>query len=194
MRYASIDELKTRLGITDATDDTILGMVLDSVSLLIEKKTHRRFWKNTSDETRYYSPMQSDALFTDDIVSVTTLKSDEDQDRTYEATWATTDYDLCPYNAATLSPQEPYTWLEITPQGSYSFPTGQKAVQIVGVFGWPEVPATVKEATLIQAARIFKRKDSPFGIAGVGEFGQVQLLGKLDPDVESFLEPLTRVV
>lgn len=45
-------------------------------------------------------------------------------------------------------------------------------------------PASVKLATLIQAARFFKRKDSPFGIAGSAEMGnELRLQSKLDPDV-----------
>lgn len=46
------------------------------------------------------------------------------------------------------------------------------------------VPAAVRMGTLIQAARFFKRKDSPFGIAGSPEMGnETRLLSRLDPDV-----------
>ena len=56
----------------------------------------------------------------DDLLSVTTLKTDEDGDRTYEITWATTDYDLMPYNATLESQAQPYSHLQTTPDGDYT--------------------------------------------------------------------------
>ena len=50
-------------------------------------------------------------------------------------------------------------------------------IQITGVFGWPSVPLAVKQAALLLAADIFRRKDAPFGIAGFGELGVVRIQG-----------------
>jgi hypothetical protein len=44
------------------------------------------------------------------------------------------------------------------------------------------IPDEVTEATLIQASRLYKRKDSPEGITGSAELGVVRL-GRTDPDV-----------
>ena len=52
-------------------------------------------------------------------------------------------------------------------------------VQIVAQFGVPaDSPwqKIVKQAALIQTHRMFKRKDSPFGIAGANDFGQLTML------------------
>jgi hypothetical protein len=50
------------------------------------------------------------------------------------------------------------------------------------------VPASVKLAALLQATRLFKRKEAPFGVAGSLELGsELRLLAKLDPDVEMLL-------
>jgi hypothetical protein len=51
-------------------------------------------------------------------------------------------------------------------------------------------PATVREAAVIQAARIFRRKDAPFGITGSPEFGQTALIARIDPDVKQMLSPI----
>jgi hypothetical protein len=37
------------------------------------------------------------------------------------------------------------------------------------------VPSAVKQATLIAATDLFRRKDAPFGVAGFGEFGVVRI-------------------
>ena len=50
------------------------------------------------------------------------------------------------------------------------------------------VPAMVKLATEIQAARWYKRPDAPFGVVGSAEFGNfARLQQQLDPDVEVLL-------
>jgi hypothetical protein len=64
-------------------------------------------------------------------------------------------------------------------------------VTVTGVFGWPAVPAAVKQACRLQVARVFKRADSPLGVAGFGEFGVVRVT-QLDPDVKALLEPYRR--
>ena len=83
-----------------------------------------------------------------------------------------------------------------TPEGNYSFPVGiRKGVKIAGSWGYATlVPAQVREACLIQAARVFKRKDAPFGVTGIADLGELRMISKLDPDVEAMLAPLRRLV
>jgi hypothetical protein len=56
------------------------------------------------------------------------------------------------------------------------------------------VEPVVAQATLIQAGRYWKRKDAPFGVAGVGQLGQVVAITNLDPDVKQLLNALVRAV
>jgi hypothetical protein len=44
-------------------------------------------------------------------------------------------------------------------------------------------------ATQLQCGRIFNRRNTPFGIAGTLETGQMRLLSRLDPDVEQLVRP-----
>jgi len=134
--YSTLAEAKARLGITDTVDDAVLEAVVEAVSRWIDNFCNRRFYRNSSDETRYYTARYSDLLeLDDDLSSLTTLKTDDDGDRTYDETWASTDYDLLPANASLDS--KPYTRIEITPQGSKSFPVNMpKGVEIVGKFGY----------------------------------------------------------
>lgn len=55
-----------------------------------------------------------------------------------------------------------------------------------------EVPAAIKLATLIQATRLMKRRDSPEGALGFADVGVIRLSGK-DPDVAALLEPFKRL-
>jgi hypothetical protein len=189
MIYATIGELKTRIGITDTTDDTVLSAVLEAVSRQIDNYCNRAFGKTIAGTARYYTPLATDEVPIDDCVALTEVATDADGDRTYETTWAATDYDLLPENAGTSTP---YTTLATSPRGTYRLPIIRKGLKLTGTWGWPEVPPPVHEACLIQASRIFKRKDTPFGISGSPEMGQMRI-GRLDPDVKEFLDPYRHI-
>lgn len=205
VEYCTLGELKVRLWPENTTPDTVNDPVLTSVikaaSREIENYTGRRFYTTAADETRYYTTECTDVCYTDDIQSITTLKTDDDGDRTYETTWTViTHYDLCPLNAALDG--LPYTWIEIAPLGSYSFPTQRKAIQIVGKFGYcaatkagdTTIPYPVREACLLSCLRMFKRKDAPFGVLGPTELGQISVIPGLDPDVKRILDQYRKVV
>jgi hypothetical protein len=187
--YCALTDIKPRLGIATANtdDDTILEQVITAVSRLIDERTGRRFFVNSADEIRYFTAEFNDFLRTGDLVSITSLYTDDSGNRTYGTLWTTADYDLEPDNAALDS--IPYNAIAISPVGSKNFPVGiRKGVKITGKFGWTAVPAIIKEVCLIQSTRIFKRKDTPFGIAGAAELGQITI-PKFDSDVELLLRP-----
>jgi hypothetical protein len=57
------------------------------------------------------------------------------------------------------------------------------------------VPPSIPAALLLQASRLNKRRDSPFGIAGSPSAqgaGEVRLLARLDPDFITTLKPYVR--
>lgn len=182
--YCTLDQLKASLSIQlgDEADDALLERAIEAASRSIDELCGRRFYSDT--ETRYYDPDAWDMIEVDDLVSVTTVKTDEDQDRVYETTWAPTDFELDPADGP------PYTRIYATPTGSYAFPVLQRrAVQVAGTFGWTTPPMPVVQACLLMAARVWKRKDTPLGIqVGKPEFGNLSIPGK-DPDVERLLMP-----
>jgi hypothetical protein len=191
-RYASTTELKSWLGISDATDDMILGSVLDDASREIDRVTGRHFYETDAGTVRYFTAVNDDELSIADCVTLTEVKTDNGSDRTYATTWAVTDYDLLPENAA--AQDEPYTLLAEAPGGSYDFPVGvRKGVKLTGTWGWPEIPDEIKRACLLRAAWLFKRKDSPLGVAGNSDLGVVRV-GRWDPDFDKLIEPYRLVV
>ena len=187
--YATLAELKERLGVGDTADDAPLEAVITAVSRLIDEETGRHFYA-TGSETRYYTAGDHDILFLpDDVLTLTSLATDDDGDRVYETTWASTDYDLEPYNTT------PKTMIQLAPNGTRTFPTIRRGVAIVGTFGFNatgEHPDPIREACLILAARFFKRKDAPFGVLGTPEMG-IMRITKNDPDATLLLRAYRRM-
>lgn len=196
--YCSLAEVKERLDIptADTASDAMVEQIVTAVSRWIDDFTGRRFY--LAQETRYYTADADDELWIDDITAVTTLKTDNDGDRTYETTWAVTDYDLLPNNAVLEG--KPYSKIVLAPAGSNAFPASvKKGIQLIGSFGYSSTTSSgrctiIKEACLLQAERIYKRKDTPLGIAGAPNLGEQRVnIPGLDPDVKSMLEPFMRL-
>ena len=189
--YSTVATLKVRLAITDSTDDTTLGLILSGVCRAVDGHCGQSFYQDAAASARYYTATDEDIVFVDPLVSVTTLATDSALDRTYATTWAATDYDLYPDNAAARD--YPYTWLEAAPDGNYYFTTRPRGVKLTAVWGWPAVPPAVAEAALLWSERLYKRKDAPFGVLAFPEAGEMRLLEKMDPDVKTLLQPFVRL-
>ena len=115
---------------TDATRDTQITRLLEAASRMIDKYCRRFFY--TYSGTWYYDGWGSTAWF-DDILSITTLKTDIDGDGTFENTLTEdTDFYMYPLQGY------PKTYAKIAPNGGYSsFANGmKKGVEIEGIFGY----------------------------------------------------------
>lgn len=192
--YVTSDELKATLGLTGETfADTDIVRAINAASRLIDSFCGQRFWKDPSDVTRQFTATGFDTFdFGLPLATLTTFKTDQDQDGTYETTWTVnTDFWLTPDNAA--ADGVPHTGvLRNGTVASNVFPTWQAGgVQVVGKWGWAAPPDTVVEACILQATRLLKRaREAPFGIAGLAfEGGGIRLSARLDPDVELLLAP-----
>ena len=180
--------------LTDTEDEGAVDSVITAISRAIDDITARRFYATT--ETRYFTADRHDYLRVFDLLSITAdkLLTDEDGDRVYEQIWATTDYDLMPLNAALDG--EPYTWLEITPNGDYSFPLVSKGVSINGSFGFSATtPPAIEEACLLSAHRLMKRASTPLGVSGSANLAAVNIIIKslaADPDIMGLLMPYVK--
>jgi len=136
--YASLTELKNILSITSTTDDVAMRKILEAASRSIETYCNRRFYSTT--ETKYFNGAVT--LWVPDLLSITTLKTDEDGDGTFENTFdgtaGTGDYIKYGTGLEDSLNTFPYTRLEINTNGDYgSFASGVKrGVEIVGVWGY----------------------------------------------------------
>lgn len=183
--YCTLAQVKASLRITDTVDDALLELAVEAASREIDQATERTFY-NMGTATRYF--VARDPYFTeiDDLISLTHLKTDPDGDSGFTVTWATTDYQLEPLNGFSGGVPTPATGIRA--RDTYLFPMEEEEalVEVRGVWGWSAVPTAIKQATVILASRIFKRNDSPLGVAGFGDLG-VMRVGKLDPDVEALI-------
>lgn len=186
--YCTLADVKASLRISDTVDDALIEMAVESASRLIDTYCARTFY-NMGTATRYFSAQDAYYCPINDIQSVTTLKTAVNSNGSFDVTWAAEDFQLEPLNGFADGVTMPYTGLRAL--WKYLFPTiGENAlVQVTGVWGWASIPISVKQATVIQASRIFKRNDSPLGVAGFGDMGVLRVGRSLDPDVQQLIDP-----
>lgn len=195
--YCTLAELKDWIGgaaSSVTSDDLNFGNVITSVSRWIDNDCDRQFWATAAGVTRTFDtcdPCILDLGTFDDLSAVTAVVTDDDGDGVYENSWAASDYQATPVGAPT-GPPEPKPYRSIKAVGTRQFPRHQRReglIQVTGTWGWPAVPAAIRQACLIQAHRIFKRKDAPEGMMGFADFGVVRMQGRLDPDVAALITP-----
>jgi len=189
--YCSLAEVKASARITDGVDDTLLELAVESASRLVDSYTQRYFY-NAGTATRLFAPQDSYLTEIDDLITLTTLETSDGDD--FGTTWAAKDYQLEPLNGVVDGlTGHPVTRIRAVDDFLFNVLDGEATVRIAGVWGWSAVPTAVKQATVIQAARIFKRNDSPLGIAGFGEMGAVRVGVQLDPDVKHLIDVYRKV-
>ena len=198
--YATRNQVKAalRIGTADTIDDDLIDNCVGAASRLIDGYCNRRFWQTGTAQARVYQAEDSFYCSIDDIAGTAiTLKTSSFADGNFDVTWTASDYQLEPLNGNL----DGLTWSydKIRAVGDYLFPTvnanyGEQAlVQVTAIFGWPSVPEPVTQATIIQASRIFKRYDSPLGVAGFGDLGAIRVSRFLDPDMAQLVEPYRRM-
>lgn len=191
--YTTLAELKSALGIEDDVDNTALEAAITAASRMLDDYTGRFFYKDGtvgSPVIRYFSTADFYTCQIDDIVTISEIAIDTAFDQTYGVVFATSDYLVEPVNA----PRKGWPYTRILASGAYVFPAYiPQAVRVTGVWGWSAVPSEISMATLIQASRLFARKQSPFGIAGAPDMGVVRLSSRLDADVEVLVRPFRKL-
>jgi hypothetical protein len=189
--YASLSEIKASARITDSVDDALLELAVESASRLIDSYTQRYFY-NAGTATRLFAPLDNYVTEIDDLISLSVLQTSDGD--TFGTTWATKDYQLEPLNGVVDGlTGHPATRIRAVDDFLFNLLDLEATVRITGVWGWSAVPTAVKQATIIQAARIFKRNDSPTGIVGFGDMGAVRVGVQLDPDVKHLVDPYRKV-
>lgn len=260
--YVTVNLLKNAsvLDITGTGDDVRLRLAAENVSRQVDRYVNRHFFALSA--TRKFDGDGSDRLLIPDLISIDSsgLKTDDNLDRTFETTWATTDYFLYPSNADPTGGHDqcrPYArvLVDVASGSKSAFPVGRQSVQLAGQWGYwrrfkratevvnealdatetgvdvdartdvevghtilvdseqmylrsyatntltvvrgvngttaathstgatidiYEYPGPIVEATIIQVARLWKRKDSAFAATtGFPETGQASLLSNI---------------
>jgi hypothetical protein len=198
--YATLADVKAAARITDTIDDGLLELSIEAASREIDSYTERVFYSTGATAVaRVYIPQDIYLVETDDIISVTTLKSDSTGNGIFDVTWTATDFQLEPLNGRAGGIDTPAT--RIRAIGDYLWPvyeprnvnSNQASVQVTGVFGFATIPTAVRQATILSALRQYKRYESPTGVLGFSDLGAVRVGTKLDPDVERMIQPYRKL-
>lgn len=195
--YVTVEELQAFVDASGAAgftgaDRANMETAIAAASRWIDERCDTQFV--AASDTRYFTADWYDLLYIDDLVSLTTLKTDDDGDGVYETTWTASDYRLEPRHADAKN--RPYRAIRRNANGDYSFPAGvEEGVEVVGMFGYSTAaPGPIKQACLLLAARLWMRKDAIFGVAGTPGLGvtTVQAQLRADADVMALLDGIDR--
>lgn len=188
--YCTLAEVKAALRISDGNDDTLLENAIEGASRRIDGYTGRFFYQRSGAISLYAKDIYT-LLLQDDLYQITTLKTDNDGNGTFDTTWTVnTDYLLLPTNVSLQ--ERPYN--RINAVGGKTFPIMIQpqlpGVQVNGVWGWDEIPYDVREACVLLAMRGFARYNAALGIVGFADMAiQVR---SIDPDVRDMLSPYVK--
>lgn len=136
-------------------DTTVLQRQLEACSRLFEKEARQFFTKDAAVIDRVWVAKWPDYLDVwgtrDGCPGIATasglvIKEDTDDDGSFsdETAWASTDYELLPRHSLMGTEQRPYDCISIPTWSTKSFRPGGR-YQVTAVYGWPSVPAGVKE-------------------------------------------------
>jgi hypothetical protein len=178
-RYATLQELKDFGRITTDNRDDQLQAVLSAAESFIDQFAGRSFTLDEEPSTRTFV-VERDyvSVIVDDIGASGATYSDTNAQVVQE-----------PRNA--LAKGEPVTSLRARYGWVVADPC-DPTVEVTARWGYPSVPDPIRQATLIQANRLYKRADSPEGLAGFGNDGAAFRVTRLDPDVQALVRPYRR--
>ncbi len=185
--YATLAQVKASVRLEDNFEDDLLELAIEAASRQIDQTCERVFYDQGT-ATRIFAARDSYVCEIDDLISLTKLETDPDGTTDFEIEWETKDYQLEPLNGFVGGIETPFTHIRATDDYLFPIENGEALVRVTGEWGFASVPTAITQATVILASRIFKRNDSPLGVAGFGDVGVIRV-GKMDPDVESLIHP-----
>jgi hypothetical protein len=203
--YATAADLASWLGIEETPE---LAMATDAASRAIDKATGRQFGISDEPVARFYHPDRTrhehrhygfqpywygggylrhrHGVDIDDLMTLDGIEVMVDIGGAYQPV---TDFDLTPLNGAANG--KPWTRIETTTP-LYG------RVQITATWGWTAVPDSVKLATLIQAGRLYERRNTPAGAPTLNRVDDIEMrwaagTADLDADVLASVAPYRRI-
>jgi hypothetical protein len=187
--YCTLADVKAALRITDTLDDALLENSINSASRMIDQYCNRYFYSTSANEVRYYQANDGFICWIDDAQSISEIKTSSTDPLIFDTTWEAGDYQVMPTNRWANGAYYPITGISAT--DNYLFPVWAEMalVKVTGQFGWASVPEPIKFACIIQASRLFKRLESPLGVAGVSDIGIMRVGANIDGDVAQLINP-----
>lgn len=196
MTYATLAQVKNALsiGTADTADDASLTLALAGAVVDVTAHCDRDFTIASGTPTarvfaldpRHDGARVADLLYVHDFTAATLIETDNDLDGTYETAWTAGDWQPEPLNGIRNGLAVAYS--EVRAVGSRRFPIhARAATRITADWGWASVPDAVTQATIQWSMRLFKRLQSPLGMAGGPDTGYIYVARKIDPEIADLL-------
>lgn len=192
--YVSVAEMRASIDKTSALDDATIQFIIDSASEVIDGVCQRPdgFVADSIASARIYPGSGSEWQRIDECVEVSAVRLKTSATDTFTALAAT---DYLKATGDRRRPEynvTPYTALRMDENGDYSiwyYCDGYPNVEVTAKWGYAvAVPARVKEATIVLAARAYKRGQSAWSDAlASGELGMLLYRAAMDPEVKLIL-------
>jgi len=182
--YITQNQLKAFVGIptSDSQDDDILDDAINAASRQIDAFCGRQFYADGSTSARKFFTNDLYRLRVDDISTTTGLevKYDDDDDGTYETTVSASEFQLLPINGVVGGIQgNPFYIVELISDGNHEWPldfsSNRPRAEITAKWGYATTPEQIRQATLMLASELFAMRNAPLGVAGIGDFGVVNI-------------------
>jgi hypothetical protein len=176
---------------TETANDVELEAALLAAESSVRRFCGRDFDKETTATARTFRPASAGTVWVDDFYTVTGLivATDDNDDGTAEATWASTDYVLFPLDGKQAGETVPYYRIDAVEARFFPTCNRRPSVSVTARWGWTAVPDAVETATLLECSRIYSRRTSPAGVAAFGDFGPFRVRGGMDPTAMELLIP-----
>lgn len=186
--YIEPEDLRSYLGINTDSEDLSIQNAINAAGRAIDNDCGRFFYKDETNLTRRYLIQDLFGIDSDDIADVTSLVVETSWDLVTYITVQPSIYHAAPLNAL-VEHAEPWPYTAIIGNVLWPRPVpvfiGAWAQVTATAWGWPEVPEAIRQATLILAARVYKRANSPMGVESFSDYSRRVL--SQDPDLQALI-------
>jgi hypothetical protein len=184
--YFTIEEFRAHLGISQVLEGET-GVLVDAANAAcrqVDRFCGRVFTTDANASARIFAGWSTTSRLVDDIHYATGVTVELSDDRSTWTTLSSTYWFLGPSTAEVASAEaEPYYIIDST----YGAPFTSKWMKVTAKWGWAAVPEAVRHASLIQAAHIYKRRDSITGLEFLPDAGSARVPMGLDRDAALLL-------
>ena len=190
MAYTTTAKVKTYMGVSSSSDDTLIGDLVDAATSFIDAFTHRSFAVSSTSTKKFDAVANVDGrnlLFSDGLeaAAITSVTNGDSTSLSVN-----TDYVYLPRNSA------PYYGLRMLSSSSNSWEydsngNPENAISIVANWGYStSAPDDIKQACIRLSAFLYRQRETNADIdRPLLVEGSVVLPSALPKDVERMLQP-----
>jgi hypothetical protein len=179
MAYTTLADVKTYLGISESTDDTLLTALITAAQKILEMEIGQIF-EAASNTNRYFdavADVEDRTLYFDRVCAAINSVTNGDGNEVTSSEYVTEPRNDAPFYAVTLKGSSTVTWTYST--------TPENAITVSGKWAWTaSAPADIVQATKRLAGYLYSIKDAQtFDVTAVAELGGMLIPKGLPADV-----------